>query len=95
MEEINYRTKTHKGWITIIIDLPKFMKYFKKTSPEWYVKRGNKNEVKDRIDRFGKFILENNKDVVLAEFYFLIDKTTFALKLIIVKFKLTTLSISA
>ena len=84
MEKINYRTKTHKGWINIDIDLPKFMKYFKKTSPEWYVKRGNKNEVKDRIDRFGKFILENNKDVVPAEFYFLIDKTTFELKLIIV-----------
>ena len=84
MEKINYRTKTHKGWINIDIDLPKFMKYFKKTSPEWYVKRGNNNEVKDRIDKFGKFILENNKDVVPAEFYFLIDKTTFALKLIIV-----------
>ena len=84
MEKINYRTKTHKGWINIDIDLPKFMKYFKKTSPEWYVKRGNNIEVKDRIDKFGKYILEKNKDVVAAEFYFLIDKTTFALKLIIV-----------
>jgi len=82
--KINYRAKTHKGWVNINIDLPKFMEYFKKTSPEWYVKRGNKNEVKGRIDRFAKFILENNKDVVPAEFYFLIDKTTFALKLIIV-----------
>jgi hypothetical protein len=84
MKQINYRTKTHKGWINIEIDLPKFMDYFKKTSPEWYVKRGNKNEVKGRIYRFDKFILENNKDVVPAEFYFLIDKTTFALKLIVV-----------
>ncbi len=84
MKQINYRKKTHKGWININIDLPKFMEYFKKTSPEWYVKRGNKNEVKGRIDRFDKFILEHNKDVVPAEFYFLIDKTTFALKLIIV-----------
>jgi hypothetical protein len=81
---INYRTKTHNGWIIINVDLPKFMEYFKKTSPEWYVKRGNKNEVKGRIDKFGKFILENNKDVVPAEFYFLIDKKTFALKLIVV-----------
>jgi hypothetical protein len=84
MKQINYRTKTHKGWININIDLPKFMKYFKKSSPEWYVKRGNKNEVQGRIDRFDKFILEKNKNVVPAEFYFLIDRTTFSLKLIIV-----------
>jgi hypothetical protein len=84
MKKINYRTKTHNGWIIINVDLPKFMEYFKKSSPEWYVKRGNKNEVKGRIDGFGKFILENNKDVVPAEFYFLIDKKTFALKLIVV-----------
>jgi hypothetical protein len=84
MEKINYKTKTHKGWINIVIDLPKFMKYFKNTSPEWYVKRGNKNEKEDRINKFGKFILENNKNVVPAQFYFLIDNTTFALKLIIV-----------
>jgi hypothetical protein len=81
---INYRTKKHNGWIIINVDLPKFMEYFKKSSLEWYVKRGNKNEVKGRIDKFGKFILENNKDVVPAEFYFLIDKKTFALKLIVV-----------
>lgn len=84
MKEINYTYKTHKGWINITIDLPEFMAYFKKSSPEWYVKRGNKNEVKGRIDRFGKFIEENNKDVFPAEFYFLIDKKTFQLKLIIV-----------
>lgn len=84
MKQINYRTKTHKGWVNINIELPKFMEYFKKTSPEWYVKRGNKNDVKGRIDRFDKFILETNKNVVPAEFYFLIDQTTFALKLIIV-----------
>ncbi len=84
MNEINYRQKTHKGWINITIDLPKFMAYFKKSSPEWYVKRNNKNEVKGRIDRFGKFIEINNKDIVPAEFYFLIDKKTFQLKLIIV-----------
>jgi hypothetical protein len=40
--------------------------------------------VKGRIDRFAKFIEEFNKDVVPAEFYFLIDNKTFALKLIIV-----------
>lgn len=84
MNKINYRTKTHKGWINIDIDLPKFMEYFKKNSPEWYVKRNNKNEVKGRIDRFDKFISEKNKDVFPAEFYFLIDNRTFSLKLIIV-----------
>ncbi len=84
MKEINYRTKTHKGWVNITIDLNKFMDYFKKSSAEWYVKRGNKNEVKGRIDRFGKFIDEVNKKVVPAEFYFLIDKHTFQPKLIIV-----------
>jgi hypothetical protein len=84
MKEINYRRKTHKGWINITIDLPEFMAYFKKSSPEWYVKRGNKNEVKGRIDRFGKFIEENNNNIVPAEFYFLIDNKTFHLKLIIV-----------
>jgi hypothetical protein len=60
------------------------MYHFKKSSPEWYVKRGNKNEVKGRIDRFGKFIDEVNKDVVPAEFYYLIDQKTFAPKVIIV-----------
>jgi hypothetical protein len=84
MKQINYRRKTHKGWINITIDLPEFMKFFKQSSPQWYVKRGNKNEVKGRIDRFAKFIEEFNKDVVPAEFYFLIDNKTFALKLIIV-----------
>jgi len=84
MKAINYTRKTHQGWINITINLPEFMAYFKKSSPEWYVKRGNKNEVKGRIDRFEKFIEENNKDVVPAEFYFLIDKKTFQLKLIIV-----------
>ena len=84
MKEINYKKKAHKGWMNITVDLPLFMSYFKKTSPEWYVKRRNKNEVKGRIDKFGKFIEEVNKDVVPAEFYFLIDKRTFNLKLIIV-----------
>jgi hypothetical protein len=84
MKDINYRRKTHKGWINITIDLDEFMKYFKQSSPEWYVKRGNKKEVKGRIDKFGKFIEEINKDVVPAEFYFLIDVKTFAPKLIIV-----------
>lgn len=84
MKQINYKAKTHKGWINITIDLSEFMYHFKKSSPEWYVKRGNKNEVKGRIDRFGKFIDEVNKDVVPAEFYYLIDQKTFAPKLIIV-----------
>ena len=51
-KEINYRAKTHKGWINITIDLSKFMNYFKKLSPLWYVKKGNKNEVEGRIDKF-------------------------------------------
>ena len=83
-KEINYRAKTHKGWINITIDLSKFMNYFKKLSPLWYVKKGNKNEVEGRIDKFGKFIDSVNKDVVPAEFYFLIDAKTFKPQLIIV-----------
>lgn len=84
MKQINYRSKTHKGWINITIDLSLFMDYFKKSSPEWYVKRRNKNEVKGRIDRFGKFIDEVNKNVVPAEFLFRIDAKTFQPKLVIV-----------
>jgi hypothetical protein len=84
MIKINYKTKPHNGWVNINIDLPKFMRYFKKTSPEWYVERGNSNESKGRIDRFDKFLSENNKDILPAEFYFLIDKKTFGLKLIVV-----------
>ena len=60
------------------------MDYFKKSSPEWYVKRRNKNEVKGRIDRFGKFIDDVNKNVVPAQFYFLVDAKTFQPKLVIV-----------
>ena len=60
------------------------MNYFKKLSPLWYVKKGNKNEVEGRIDKFGKFIDSVNKDVVPAEFYFLIDAKTFKPQLIIV-----------
>lgn len=84
MKQINYKAKTHKGWVNITIDLSLFMDYFKKSSPQWYVKRRNKNEVKGRIDKFGKFIDEVNKDVVPAEFYFLIDPKTFQPKLVIV-----------
>ena len=84
MGKISYRTKTHKGWVSIEIDLVAFMDCFKKTSPEYYVKRGNKNEVKGKIDKFGKFIEQVNKDVVPAEFYFLIDHKTFKPKLIVV-----------
>ena len=84
MKNINWKKRTHTGWVSIDIDLPKFMEYFKKTSPEWYVKRGNKNEVTGRIDKFGKFIEDINKDVIPAEFYFMIDKNTFKPKLIIV-----------
>ena len=47
-------------------------------------KKGNKNEVEGRIDKFGKFIDSVNKDVVPAEFYFLIDAKTFKPQLIIV-----------
>ena len=84
MKQINYRSKTHKGWIHITIDLSLFMDYFKKSSPEWYVKRRNKNEVKGRIDKFGKFINEVNKDVVPAEFLFRIEAKTFQPKLVVV-----------
>ena len=84
MKDINWKKRTHTGWASIEIDLPHFMDYLKKTSPEWYVKRGNKNEVKGRIDRFGKFIEDVNKDIIPSEFYFLIDKSNFKPKLIIV-----------
>lgn len=84
MKQIEYKSETHKGWVNITINLKEFMDYFKKSSPEWYVKRGNKNEVKGRIDKFSKFIDKVNKDVRTAEFYFLIHGKTFQPKLIIV-----------
>jgi len=84
MEKINWKKTAHLGWCTITIDLPAFMEYYKKISPEWYIKRGNTNEVKGRIDRFGQFIEHVNKDVVPAEFYLLVNPKTFKPKLMVV-----------
>jgi len=85
MKGINWMNKTHKGWVNVEIDLPAFMKFARKQEKCFYVKRGNKNEVKGRIDRFKKFVTDNPKTkIVPAEFYFLIDKKTYKFELIIV-----------
>lgn len=84
MKQINWKKTTHKDWVIITVDLLLFMEYFKANSPQWYVKRGNKNEVKGRIDRFKEFINSDNKNIICADFYFLIDKKTFKPELIIV-----------
>ena len=85
MRKINWRNKTHKGWVNIEVNLPAFMKFASKQEKCFYVKRGNKNEVRGRIDRFKKFVIDNPKTKIIpAEFYFLIDKKTYKIELIIV-----------
>lgn len=85
VKKINWKKATHKGWVSIQINLPKFMEFASKEKKVYYVKRGNKNEVKGRIDRFKKFIENNPKTKIIpAEFYFLINTVTYKHELIIV-----------
>ena len=76
---MNWNKKTRKDFIIYKVNLPYFMEYFKRISPEWYVERGNKNEVKGRIDKFAEYV-KSGKPITASDFNFSMNKD-FSLKL--------------